>query len=108
MSTDRKVGLAICGLGRAGKIHFNVILNNPVCKLKYIVDQLSLGDVKSNICRVLEKRGLRGVQIVDAKEFNEVHKLITKVLYSPCNASLVGTWVISSPPPPPPKYELHK
>ena len=73
MSVFKKVGIAICGFGRAGRIHLGGVLNNQRGEVKYIVDQLNLGDVKTNICSVLEKHGMLGVKIVDVEAFNEVH-----------------------------------
>ncbi|KAK2162120.1 hypothetical protein LSH36_103g00024 [Paralvinella palmiformis] len=36
---DEPIGLALFGLGRAGFVHFKNVINNPRCRLKYIVDE---------------------------------------------------------------------
>lgn len=72
-STEKKrtVNVALCGFGRAGKIHFHGIRLNHRCRLKYIVDCLNLPDVHKTIQAHLEEYNLTdsGVTLVDASQY---------------------------------------
>ena len=67
------VKLALCGFGRAGKIHFNGIRFNHRCELKYIVDCFEEPSVLNSITSVLDEyRMLSSVTLVKTSEFKSV------------------------------------
>lgn len=79
-SKERVVGVALCGFGRAGRIHFNGIRQNRHCELKYVVDlpkatvtvgdsTLKVGDV---VRSVLAEHRMEQAKIVDGSKFREV------------------------------------
>ena len=71
--TRRVVNVALCGFGRAGKIHFHNIRVNYRCKLKYIVDCFDVPTVTKGVRDVLEKYYMEdGVTFVKASEFEAV------------------------------------
>lgn len=43
------MNLAIFGLGRAGKIHYNNVVNSKFFNVKYIIDDITSKDIKENI-----------------------------------------------------------
>ena len=78
----KKVNVALCGFGRAGRIHFNGVRQNHRIALKYIVDKLdnkaagadsqldiSVGDF---IHSQLAEFNLEGVQVVDCSKYDTV------------------------------------
>lgn len=67
----RRVNVALCGFGRAGKIHFHSIRLNHRCRLKYIVDSFNLPDAYKTIQAHLEEYNLTdsGVTLVDASQY---------------------------------------
>ena len=89
----KRVGIALCGFGRAGRIHFNGVRQNYRCELKYVVDLVD-AEVTVNDCTLKEGEVVRstlenyceeGTKVVDSSEFYQV---------SLCSA------VISCPDPP--------
>lgn len=67
------VKLALCGFGRAGRIHFNGIRTNHRCQLKYIVDCFEIPEVLKVVRAELEKYGmLDTVTLVKASEYESV------------------------------------
>jgi myo-inositol 2-dehydrogenase/D-chiro-inositol 1-dehydrogenase len=65
--------LALCGFGRAGRIHFRGIRNNPRCELKYIVDCFEDAAVLKSVRAVLEEyRMLDTVRLVKTSEYESV------------------------------------
>ena len=67
-----KTGVVICGFGKAGQIHFNGVLANHLCSLKYIVDLVENDSVKANIQSKLDEVLMEGVKIVGIKGFEDV------------------------------------
>ena len=77
----KKVGLALCGFGRAGQIHFNGVCKNPRCRLKYIVDLMDGNEeVKNLIDGKLEENMLEDVKVVGAGCFEEVSRDVYSTL----------------------------
>lgn len=74
MSQKRRVGIAICGFGRAGQIHFHGVRKNPRGKLLYVVDLVEDDTVRSRIEAKLEEFVMEGVAVVGKKCFEEVMK----------------------------------
>ena len=72
MASKRTVGVALCGFGRAGQIHFQGIRRNPRCVLKYIVDQVENEAVKKTVCGKLDEHLVQGVQLVSPGSFDDV------------------------------------
>ena len=71
--TKRVVNFALCGFGRAGKIHFHGIRLNHRCKLKYIVDCFDVSAVAKGVRDVLEEYYMEdGVTFVKGSEFEAV------------------------------------
>ena len=77
---ERVIGVALCGFGRAGRIHFNGIRQNRHCELKYVVDlpevtvtvgdsTLKVGDV---IRSTLAEYRMEQAKVVDGSKFHEV------------------------------------
>ena len=62
-----RVVLALCGLGRAGQIHFKGIRLNHRCKLKYIVE-----DEVDKAERFLTTYNVTGVKVLQGKDFQIV------------------------------------
>jgi myo-inositol 2-dehydrogenase/D-chiro-inositol 1-dehydrogenase len=72
-SLGKVAKLALCGLGRAGKIHFCGIRTNPRCQLKYIVDCFDVPDVLKDVRAMLEEyRMLDAVTLVKTSEYESV------------------------------------
>ena len=55
----RQVSLALCGFGRAGKIHFSGIRANHRCRLKYIVDCFDIPEVLETVRAVLDEHRMQ-------------------------------------------------
>ena len=72
MSQKSRLGIAICGFGRAGQIHFHGVRKNPRGKLLYVVDMVEDDAVKSRIEAKLEEFVMEGVAVVGKKGFEEV------------------------------------
>ena len=70
----KKVGIALCGFGRAGQIHFNGVRSNHRCQLRYIVDKVQQDDsIKRFIQGKLEEYMLQEqVKVVGTDCFEEV------------------------------------
>ena len=69
---SRIIGVALCGFGRAGQIHFNGLRQNYNCKLKYIVDMINVPTVLETVREKLDKYHMQDVQLVSVQEFEEV------------------------------------
>ena len=66
----RTLSLALCGFGRAGKIHFSGIRKNPRCQLKYVVDCFDVPDVLKASRATLEGYGmLDAVTLVQMSDY---------------------------------------
>lgn len=70
--SQKKLGVAICGFGRAGQIHFHGVRKNPLGELLYVVDVVEYDTVKSRIQAKLEEFAMEGVAVVGKKCFDEV------------------------------------
>lgn len=70
---SKVAGIALCGFGRAGQIHFGNLRRNYRCQLKYIVD-LKEPAVVERIREVVEEYHVTSVSIVGAEDFEEVRK----------------------------------
>ena len=70
--SSRIIGVALCGFGRAGQIHFNGLQQNYNCKLKYIVDMINVPTVLETVREKLDKYHMQDVQPVSMEEFEEV------------------------------------
>lgn len=69
----KKVGVVICGFGRAGQIHFNGVRKNCRCKLLYVVDRVEEDEaVKNLILNKLEQTLTEGVKVVGLKNYENV------------------------------------
>jgi hypothetical protein len=76
-----RVGIALCGFGRAGKIHFHSIRQNHRCIFKYVVD---VGEALGGIQKYLEEYNLsEKTRAVSTEDFEKVHLLPHK-LYILC------------------------
>ena len=65
--------LALCGFGRAGRIHFRGVQSNPRCQLKYIVDCFENPDILKVVRSALEEyRMLESVTLVKTSDFESV------------------------------------
>lgn len=74
-TTGRKtrVGIALCGFGRAGKIHFHSIRQNHRCLLKYVVD---VAEAQDSLRDYLEEYNLSDkAKPVSTKDFENVHMI---------------------------------
>lgn len=70
------LGVAICGFGRAGQIHFNGVRKNCRCKLLYIVDIVDEDQaVKDLILGKLDQFNMEGVKVVGLKSYENVSLL---------------------------------
>ena len=65
--TEYRTVLALCGLGRAGTIHFKGIRLNHRCKLKYIVE-----DDVDKAQRTLSTYNMTEVKVLAGKDFHTV------------------------------------
>ena len=72
MDKNRVIGVALCGFGRAGQIHFQGIRQNHNCKLKYVVDLIESPSVLETIRKKLAEYHMSGVRPVSREEFDEV------------------------------------
>lgn len=69
----RRVGIALCGFGRAGKIHFHSIRENHRCRLKYVVD---LAEALDSVQKYLEEYNLsETARAVSTEDFHKVQPL---------------------------------
>lgn len=67
------VKLALCGLGRAGKIHLRGIRSNPRCQLKYIVDCFDEPAVTESVRTYLEEYRMQdSVTLVKTADYESV------------------------------------
>lgn len=66
-STDKRYGIAICGLGRAGSIHTGNCVRHPKVDIKYFVE-LDLSRAE----QVKKEYGLVGTKVVHSNDFNTV------------------------------------
>ena len=65
-----RVGIALCGFGRAGKIHFHSIRQNHRCILKYVVD---VGEALDSIRKYVEEYNLSDkTKAVSTEDFEKV------------------------------------
>ena len=68
-----RVGIALCGFGRAGKIHFHGIRQNHRCNLKYVVDAV---ESMSSIQECLERYNLSDTaKAISTEDFENVLSL---------------------------------
>ena len=77
-----RVGIALCGFGRAGKIHFHSIRQNHRCIFKYVVDvSEALGGVQKHLeeYSVSEK-----TRAVSTEDFEKVHFAFSHKLIRAC------------------------
>ena len=66
-----RVGIALCGFGRAGKIHFHSIRENHRCDLKYVVDVAeALGALRKYL---IEYNASDKTKAVSTDDFEKVH-----------------------------------
>ena len=71
--TESRVGIALCGFGRAGQIHFRGIRQNYRCSLKYIVD-VAETVTRGSIQEFLERYNLSNMaKVISAEEFENVY-----------------------------------
>ena len=69
----KKSNLALCGFGRAGKIHFSGIRTNPRCRLKYVVDRFNIPEVLKVVRAALEEFGmLNTVTLVQPSDYESI------------------------------------
>ncbi len=61
--------LAVCGFGRAGKIHFSSICRSPECRLKYVVD---VSCQKEKIEDYLKQWNCGHIKFVSTEEFENI------------------------------------
>ena len=80
MQNQKKVGVVICGFGRAGKIHFEGIRKNHLCSLRYIVDQVENEAIKTAIEKKLDEYLLEGVKVVGIQAFENVRVAVVLIL----------------------------
>ena len=50
-----RVGIALCGFGRAGNIHFKGVIQNHRCSLKYVVER---AEILESVQEYLDKYNL--------------------------------------------------
>ncbi len=74
------VGVALCGFGRAGQIHFHGIRQNHRCSLRYVVDIIEEPGVLERITAVLTEYHMTHVKPVSKKQFDEVPKIFDILL----------------------------
>ena len=66
-----RVGIALCGFGRAGKIHFHDIRQNHRCELKYVVD---VSEALDTIHKYLSEYNVSDrTKPVSTDDFEKVH-----------------------------------
>ena len=66
-----RVGIALCGFGRAGKIHFHSIRQNQRCILRYVVD---LAETLASLQEYLDEYNLSDTtKPVSTADFEKVH-----------------------------------
>ena len=82
---NRIIGVALCGFGRAGQIHFHGIRQNHNCKLKYIVDMIEVSSVLDTIQGRLAEYHMTGVRPVSREEFDEV-RMGVEMMYVRCSS----------------------
>ena len=79
----RIIGVALCGFGRAGHIHFDGVRQSYRCRLKYVVEQLEArvtfeGGSSKTMREVLhsafEEYNMENVSLVSGDEFDQVLK----------------------------------
>lgn len=70
-AAKRVVGVALCGFGRAGQIHFGGLRHNYDCKLKYIIDRVELPGVLEAITNTLDKYHVTDVRPVSVEDFDK-------------------------------------
>ncbi len=70
---NRVVGVALCGFGRAGHIHFHGIRQNHHARLKYVVDMIGEEGVLERIAGCLAEYHMTHVQPVSKEQFDEVY-----------------------------------
>lgn len=68
---SKVAGVALCGFGRAGQIHFGNLRSNYRCNLKYIVD-LKEPAVQKRIADTLDKYNVTSITLVGVEDFEEV------------------------------------
>ena len=72
-----RVGIALCGFGRAGKIHFHSIRQNHRCVFKYVVD---VGEALGVVQKYLEEYNVSDkTRAVSAEDFEKVYFIL--ILY---------------------------
>lgn len=65
-----RVGIALCGFGRAGQIHFHGIRQNYRCNLKYVVEA---AETMSSVQEFLERYNLSSTaKAISTEEFENV------------------------------------
>ena len=70
-STTRRVGVALCGFGRAGKIHFHSIRENHRCELKYVVE---VAEALGSLRKYLDEYNVSDkTRAVSTDDFEKVH-----------------------------------
>ena len=80
--SKERVGLALCGFGRAGRIHFSGVRQNRHCELKYVVDLIevtvTVGDSKQKIGDIirstLAEYRMEQTKVVDTSKLHEVSR----------------------------------
>lgn len=78
-SKKTRIGIALCGFGRAGKIHFHSIRQNHRCIFKYVVD---LGEALGGVQKYLEEYNLsEKTRAVSTEDFEKVHLLSHKLKF---------------------------
>lgn len=66
-----RVGIALCGFGRAGKLHFHSIRQNHRCVLKYVVD---VEEALDSVRKFLEEYNLSDkTRAISTEDFEKVH-----------------------------------
>ena len=69
--TTRRVGVALCGFGRAGKIHFHSIRENHRCELKYVVE---VAEALGSLRKYLDEYNVSDkTKAVSTDDFEKVH-----------------------------------
>ena len=72
-----RVGIALCGFGRAGKIHFHSIRQNHRCVFKYVVD---VGEALGVVQKYLEEYNVSDkTRAVSTEDFEKVYFLPHKI-----------------------------
>lgn len=69
----RQIGVALCGFGRAGQIHFNGLRVSHRCVLKYVVDQVEDTQVSERIRSILTTYNMDSItKLVGIDEYQSV------------------------------------